>query len=458
MSRAISALIGATITFFVLTFIEHYDFAIIIDLTFGTKEDSYNNFHSLILIISMMIIVTIANEAGLFQFIAIKLIKLSKGHPIYLLIISSLIIVFIAAILNNLLAVIICIPLTITVSRILNINPSPYILTQAVIVNLGASFFIISSIPNILIANYAEISFINFFLNVGLISLIILGFTLAFFIFLYKDDLLIPKEGIPILMEFDVWNLVQNKKLMYQTIISLSILILLFILIPPIILSLDAIALVIALILIIISGLNGKELIQKIDFELIFYLIGIFIITGALEILGVLEIIGIYLGNMLSVNVVFQIIIILWFSAGLSASVDNIPITKVLIPIIGAISKNNPSLYRNYYYYSLAIGSNWGDNLTPLGDNILVLNLAEQHKRPISFNLFFKLGFITTIFQLAIISLIFILIFEFIIGITITSALIFVIFLFYILYTYGSNRIKLKFKSISTNFRNIIIK
>ncbi|MFX1550319.1 MAG: SLC13 family permease, partial [Promethearchaeota archaeon] len=155
LNRAISSLLGAIITYFVLIFIEGFDFSIIVDLLFGSASEGFVNLHSLIMIIGTMMIVQIAHEAGSFQFIAGKLIKLSGGKPVTLMIIFCAVTVFISAILNNILTVIIIIPLTITVSRILNINPSPYILTQAVLVNVGGTVFSISSIPNILITTYA---------------------------------------------------------------------------------------------------------------------------------------------------------------------------------------------------------------------------------------------------------------------------------------------------------------
>ena len=184
LNRAIAALAGAIITYFVLIYLEGLEFSIIVDLLFGSQQDEYVNLHSLMLIIAMMIIVLISNEAGLFQFIAIKLIIYSQGKPVRLMIMFCLITVLLSAVLNNILTVIILIPLTITVSRILNIDPTPYILTQAVLVNIGGTIFSISSIPNILITTYANISFVEFFLNVGLISLVVFGFTLVFFIFL----------------------------------------------------------------------------------------------------------------------------------------------------------------------------------------------------------------------------------------------------------------------------------
>jgi Na+/H+ antiporter NhaD/arsenite permease-like protein len=432
LNRAVAALSGAIVCYFVLIFLENYDFSIIVDLLFSSKDEDYVNLHALVLIIGMMIIVQISHEAGMFQFIAINMIKLSKAKPVILMIIMCVVTLLISAILNNILTVIILIPLTITISRILNINPSPYILTQAILVNIGGTIFSISSIPNILITTYADICFLEFFLTVGLISIIIFFFTLAFFILLYKSELTISEDGLRVLKEYNVWNVVQNKRLLYQTMTFLVILFALFLLVPSSLISPDIIALTMAIILIIISRLNPREIISKIDIELIFYLLGIFIMAGALEITGLLNYIGDFVSLLGGSDTYILFLLVLWLSALLSSSIDNIPITKVLIPIVSEIPSIVSDSVRKQLYIGLDIGANWGDNLTPLGDNILVVNIAEQNKRPISINQFFKLGFITTIYQLFIVSIIYTLIFRPEIGLIVfllTVSLIVVIFL-----------------------------
>jgi len=404
----------------------------------------------------MMMIVQIAHEAGSFQFIAGKLIKLSGGKPVLLLVIFCAVTVFISAILNNLLTVIIIIPLTITVSRILNINPSPYILTQAILVNIGGTLFSISSIPNILITTYANIQFFEFFLNIGLLSLIIFLFTLCFFVLLYRSELKVPTEGAKVLEEFNVWNVVQNRRLLYKSLISLVILMVLFILIPPFIIPPDIIALSIALLLIIITRLDPKDIISKIDFELIFYLLGIFIIAGGLEVTGITEAIGLALLNLGGTNFYVQLLILLWFSAYLSSCIDNIPITKVLIPVADTMAGSASLINRNKLFYSLAIGANWGDNLTPLGDNILVINVAEQNKRSISFKSFFKLGFVTTNYQLLLISLYYTLVFNTLLGLIILGTVIFIIVVVLILHKFGPNKVKSQISKFTSKIRDII--
>jgi Na+/H+ antiporter NhaD/arsenite permease-like protein len=197
-----------------------------------------------------------------------------------------------------------------------------------------------------------------------------------------------------------------------------------------------------AIILIIISRVDPKQIISKIDFELIFYLLGIFVIAGALEVLGVVQVLGEYMANISGGDVFLQLLIILWFSAFLSSAIDNIPITKVLIPVIGTIAGNFPANIGEKFYFSLAIGANWGDNLTPLGDNVLVVQLADANKRPISFKLFFKIGFVTTLYQLVLVSIYYTLIFNPNMGILIVLIIFFNLLIIYLLSKLGPKKIK----------------
>jgi len=457
LNRAVAALSGAIISYFVLIFIENYDFSIIVNFLFSTKEEGFVNLHALILIIGMMIIVNVCHEAGLFQFIAIKLIKLSKAKPIILMILMCFVTIVLSSILNNILTVIILIPLTITISRILNINPSPYILTQAILVNIGGTFFSISSIPNILITTYANINFLEFFLNSGLISILVFGFTLIFFIFLYRDRLTISEEGLTILKEYNVWNVVQNKRLLYQSMMSLILLFALFLFVPSALIPPDIIALCFAIFLILISRLNPKELIAKIDMELIFYLLGIFIIAGALETTGILNYIGNVISDLGRGDTYVLFILILWLSAFLSSSIDNIPITKVLIPVVGEMPDIASESIRKQLFFGLSIGANWGDNLTPLGDNILVINIADQNKRPISINQFFRLGFFTTIYQLSIVTIYYTLLLKPELGLFIVLMIAIIVIVFLILLKVGPLILREKLKSIFKKVKNIII-
>ena len=85
LNRAVAALLGAIITYFTLIFIEKMNYSVIAELLFGSSADDFGNLHALILIMGMMIIVQISNDAGVFQFIALKMVQMTKGKPILFL-------------------------------------------------------------------------------------------------------------------------------------------------------------------------------------------------------------------------------------------------------------------------------------------------------------------------------------------------------------------------------------
>ncbi len=459
MNRAILAISGALITYFVLIFIEQRDFSLIVGLLFGTQDDKYVNLHSLMLIVGIMFIVHISDEIGTFQFLAVIAIKMSKGKPIPLMIILCIVSAVFSSILNNILAVMILIPLTITISRVLNVSPTPYILTQAIMVNIGGTFFPISSIPNILITREVGISFPDYFLGIGIFSIVTFAFTILLFVAVYKNELSIPKDkAINILLyDFDIWNVVQSRRLLYASLGALIVLMISLFAIPEEILSPDAIALSIAMVLTIFSRLDAKEIIKKFDFELIFYLLGIFIITGGLEVAGVTDLMNNVFKNIGGGNEFFQLIIIMWVAAFSSSLIDNVPITKVFIPIVKGMAGNTSSLTNRRYFYSLSLGANWGDNLTPLGDNILVLNIAKENNRPISIKTFWKLGFVTTIYQLLLATLYFTLIYHITLGILIIIVMGIIVGILEILVKKGPFKIQSRIDKGIFRFRNFII-
>ena len=85
------------------------------------------------------------------------------------------------------------------------------------------------------------------------------------------------------------------------------------------------------------------------------------------------------------------------------------------------------------------------------------MNLAEQNKRPINIKKFFKLGFVTTIYQLIIVSIMFTIIFYLNVGLLILGILFLFISVFYILYKIGSEQFSQKIRLFFQNIVNKII-
>ena len=141
---------------------------------------------------------------------------------------------------------------------------------------------------------------------------------------------MIPKEKLTEVLEgFNVWNYVPDRQLFYKSLSVLIIVFICFAAVPPSLVSLDIIAMTGGITLVILSKLNGREILNRVDLELIFYLLGIFVITGAMELLGVIGLVGDGLAAITGGNSFVTVITVLWASAFRSGPIIGVPISSL---------------------------------------------------------------------------------------------------------------------------------
>jgi Na+/H+ antiporter NhaD/arsenite permease-like protein len=418
-NRAVVALGGAVASYFIIIIInQDGDPAIMISFLFGSPVDNYANFHSLLLIFGMITIINIAMESGLFQFIGFSIFKRAKGSPRRMFFVICGITVLLSTVLDNLLVLLIMIPLVVSISRLLDVKPLPYLLSIAVMVNIGGTVFSIASISNILITNYAGITFQEFFLGVGPISLVVAACSTVFLYFLVRPSLGVPRRDLSVLMGFDALTFVPDKKLMYKAAITFASIIVLLLAIPSNLFPLDLIVLAAMFILILWSRMNTNEILKEIDVELFLYLIGISIVTGCLNYSGLMQYLGDFITMLAAGNPAALPVVVLWLSAVSSVTVDNVPMTQIYMPTIKAVSGGSTAAF-----FSLTLGIGWGDSLTPFGDNVIVIKTAEAHQVHISMKDFFAVSLASGIFQLFLATIYFVMLSDVVAGIVLIGIL-----------------------------------
>jgi Na+/H+ antiporter NhaD/arsenite permease-like protein len=433
MDRAALVFICAAIAFLILIIVDQAPPTVIIDFLFGTTEDEFLNFHTVLLIFGVMIISTICNFNGFFQFIAFQMIKLTKGEPKKVLIICAGMAFLISSILADSITVIIVIPLTITICKAIKMNPVPYLIIEAIYIKLGATVLPISSIPSIIITSSQGISFAEYFTTAGLISIAIAIFSLTVYYFIFKKKLPVQEvEGLDIFVKLNPWIFVKDRRMMTISAVTFLIVIIGLVMVPPTILRMDAIVCFGAAFLLVVNYKKSQEILKLIDFNLLLYLFGIFTISGALQYSGFIDYIGGFLSSLGITDTGLAFIALLWIGAIASAFIDNIPITQLLLSLINVLmgAKGTPTAKMGSL--GLAVGVIWGDNLAPFGDSILTLNVAKANKVEIPPKELFKIGFPLTILQLSTVSIAVIVIFNPLIGLSILSVIIGIIVVFYL--------------------------
>ena len=141
----------------------------------------------LAVVLGLFFLVRGAERSGLFQFLAVKIMRSSKSPTAYAVILLSLTF-FLAIFVSNIGAMLIMASITITMARSLKIKPQTFMVFQAVVINVGGMTLWTGSIPNIIIGIKGDLSFMDFILNVLPLGLLLYLATLVVFIQLFKKD------------------------------------------------------------------------------------------------------------------------------------------------------------------------------------------------------------------------------------------------------------------------------
>nr|AOW69303.1 pink-eyed dilution-like 2 [Savillea parva] len=203
-------------------------------------------------------------------------------------------------------------------------------------------------------------------------------------------------------MELDAQ--IKDWDLFYNTCLVLTVVILLFFLhsVPGIHLDLGWIAVIGAMSLLLICGIqNIEELMMKVEWATLLFFGALFILMEGLDELGLIQAIGHTTSDIIKdfpeeSRKAWSIVLILWVSALASSFIDNIPFTAAMIPVIKSIASDpDVNVPMRPLVWSLAFGACLGGNGTLIGAsaNVVMAGLAEQEGISITFNRFFKLGF-----------------------------------------------------------------
>jgi len=361
------------------------------------------DFNTLGLLIGMMTIVMITQRTGVFEYVAIKVVKLAKGEPWKIMVYLSLITAVASALLDNVTTILLILPITLDVCRELKLKPVPLIISQIFASNVGGTATLIGDPPNIMIGAKSGLSFMDFVINVGPIIVPILFITIALFLIIYKKHLRASEEDKKKILLIDDRDVIKDKALLKKCLAVLALTIIGFLLHGKLHHQSSVIAITGAVILLLISRVQTEHVFKEIEWKTIFFFAGLFMLVGGLERTGVLEYLAISIVGATGDNLFLLGIAILWVSAIASAFVDNIPFTATMIPLIQNVGELT-GLVITPLWWALSLGACLGGNGTIIGAsaNVIASGMAEEAGHRILFIEFFKVCFPVMLITVAI--------------------------------------------------------
>ena len=393
--RTTLAMFGALLIIIVLIQTEIIPAHDTVDFVIGAID-----FNTIGLLLGMMIIVGILGETGIFQYIGIKAAKLAKGNVWKLMLLFSVITAVGSAFLDNVTMILLMVPVTISVARILNINPISIILAEIFASNVGGAATLIGDPPNIMIGSAAGIPFIEFAYH--MLPEVVITFVASLLLLrvMFRKDLKQKPENVEKLQQIDETKEIKDMMLLKKSAIVLLGVIIAFMIHGFLEIEVSIIALAGAAILLLITRMKPAKAFTHVEWPTLLFFAGLFVIVSGVELTGVLEIFANQIIQTTGGNLIATSILIIWSSAFASAFVDNIPYTATMIPIIENISQD-PSIVRslssfsyNPLWYALAIGADFGGNGTLIGAsaNLVAVAVMERHGYRMFFRTFLVKG------------------------------------------------------------------
>ena len=357
----------------------------------------YVDFEVIFLLIGMMIIVNIASRSGVFKWMALNLLKATKGHPKTFTAVAS-------AFLDNVTTVVLMMPITFVIAKEFDTDPVPFLITEVLASNIGGTATLIGDPPNIIIGTRAGLSFMNFVVELTPIVVIIFLIAVSLLIFLFRKGLKATPEKMEHVANLDNSKTITNKALMIRSVVTLALVILGFVTHDITHVSAYVFAVSGASFLLLFE--KPKEIYRDVEWLTIFFFVGLFIIIGGFEANGGIK----YLADQLIVlthgSLNAATMIILWASGILSGIIDNIPYTATMAPLIEElVSPTNPNAITgatHALWWALSLGACLGGNLTIIGAaaNVIVSETASSKGHKISFLRFMKYGALVTFISL----------------------------------------------------------
>ena len=164
---------------------------------------SYIDYNTIGLLIGMMLFVAVVKHSGIFEYLAVKSAKIAKGDPWKMMIVFILITALLSALLDNVTTVLLVGPMTFAITKAMDLNPVPYIMTQILASNIGGTATLIGDPPNIMIGSATGLSFVDFLVNDGLIVIVVMIATIFAFKLIYKKKLIATPEAMKAVMDME---------------------------------------------------------------------------------------------------------------------------------------------------------------------------------------------------------------------------------------------------------------
>ncbi len=401
------------------TIVALFGAAMMIGLGVVSQEEAFYShefgvdYNVVFLLIGMMVIINIVRETGLFEVLAVWAAQRADARPFRLLVLLAVLTAVLSAMLDNVTTVLLMAPVTLALTKRLELNPVTFLMAEALASNIGGTATLVGDPPNIMIASKAELSYLDFLVVMGPIVIVIMAVFLTALWVIFGRTMTVAPHLREAVLALSSRESVPDEAFLRRCLILLAMVNVGFGVHSLVHLEPATIALLGASLFMVIGHARRKpedteELtyLAEVEWKTIFFFIGLFILVGGLVKVGVIRYLADQLVAVTRGNLTGSVMAVLWGSAMLSAVVDNIPYVAAMNPLIVDLARSLHPEVTDYValvhqpdiiplWWALALGACLGGNGTIIGAsaNVVIVDIARKAGYRITFWQFLQFGF-----------------------------------------------------------------
>lgn len=372
----------------------------------------YVNFDVIFTLAGMMLLVNLLSGTGIFQYVAIKCAKVAKGSPIRTMLLLVVATAVLSAFLDNVTTVLLIAPVTLLVASEMRLPALPFLMAETMASNVGGTATLIGDPPNLIIGSVANLGFMEFMINLGLVIVGMVAIYCVVLKFWYGKKMTVTVEQRAAIMELDEKAAITDWSNMYRGVTVMVITIIGFLAHSFVGIQPCVVAMAGAALALLICKVDVDHALEKIEWSTLFFFLGLFILVRGAEYAGLMDAVGKGLEVTYTWDPLVFILALMWVSSIAAAITNNVSYTAAIVAVVSLYLANAPyfagdKALQELLWWGLALAVCLGGNGTLVGAaaNLVTAGIAEKAGIKISFKTFMVYGVPVTFFSMVLASI-----------------------------------------------------
>jgi Na+/H+ antiporter NhaD/arsenite permease-like protein len=370
---------------------------------------TFIDFNVIFLIMGMMIFMAVLGQTGLFQWLAYRAYRITRGNVWLLAMALTGLTGLISAFLNDVTAILLMVPISVQIALMMNVHPFVFVIPEVLASNIGGAATLIGDPPSTIVGSHLSLGFTQYAANMAPLAFVTMLVLFGLISLVYRNDYFgsLSRPSPELLARLEAEARITDLPLLRRSLILMSLTLGLFfaedlIGMPP-----SVVALIGATLLLVWVRPDVDHMLQEVDWTTLVFFMALFILVGGIEEVGLIQMVAGVIGHLAGQNLTIAVLLMIWVTGIASGIVANIPFTIAALPVADFLTRTIPGAQSGVLYWALVAGADFGGNATYLGSapNIVAVGLCDRAGYRMTFVEFLRVGAPITFVTLVIASL-----------------------------------------------------